>query len=111
MTSVSRPTDRERLVGEIERTRADLGGTVEALAAKTDVTTRAKQAAGDTAVQARKRIAAAGESTARFAGSTKERLAEASRRPAVRRSLPPAAIATVLAVGAAIVVVRRRRSR
>ncbi|MFC4068595.1 DUF3618 domain-containing protein, partial [Actinoplanes subglobosus] len=88
---MSRPTGREHLADDIQRTRADLGDTVTEAAARTDVTGRAKQAVSETAVQARRRLAAAGETTARVAGSTKERLAEASRRPAVRRSLPAAA--------------------
>lgn len=82
MTAVSRPTGREHLADDIQQT----------------------------AVQARRRLATAGEATARVAGSTKERLAEASRRPAVRRSLPAAAIAAAAAVGTAIVLVVRRRA-
>ncbi|GIE28533.1 hypothetical protein Ait01nite_015780 [Actinoplanes italicus] len=110
MTSNSTPAGQERLTSEIRQTRADLGATVEALAAKTDVKTRAKQAVSDTAAQARDRVSAATTSTARLAGSTKERLAEAGRRPTTRRALPPAAIALAAAVGATIVVVRRRRA-
>jgi hypothetical protein len=50
------PTDPAELRAEIAQTRADLGDTVEALAAKTDVSGRARQAASDAAHAAVDRI-------------------------------------------------------
>ncbi|MEV0895970.1 DUF3618 domain-containing protein [Actinoplanes sp. NPDC049802] len=75
-------TNPEQLRTEIERTRAGLGGTVEALAAKTDVRTRARRAAVDLRERAR-------------------------RSPSVRRYGLPAAAAVLLAA-LAVVIVRRR---
>ncbi|GLY00658.1 MULTISPECIES: DUF3618 domain-containing protein [Actinoplanes] len=106
--ATSIPTGQEQLTDEIKRTRADLGDTVEALAAKTDITGRAKQAAGETVAQAKQTLAAAGTTTARVAGSTRERLAVATRRPTVRKALPVAAVAAVL--GAAAVLIQQRRA-
>ncbi len=111
MSSPNTPTDPRQLREEIQQTRADLGDTVEALAAKTDVKTRAKQALNDRAGQARQQLSTARAKTAQAAGTTKGRLTEVSRRPAVRRALPPTAIATaVAALGTVLVVVRQRRA-
>ncbi|WP_433828511.1 DUF3618 domain-containing protein [Actinoplanes sp. CA-015351] len=112
MTSPTSPTDPAQLRAEIQQTRADLGGTVEALAAKTDVKTRAKQALSDTAGQARQRVSVATAKTAQAAVTTKERLTEASRHPTVRRALPPTAITAAAAavLCTALVVVQRRRA-
>jgi len=49
------PTDPQELRAEIRRTRAELGQTIEALAAKTDVKARAKGAAADAADTVRAR--------------------------------------------------------
>jgi len=49
------PTDPQELRAEIQRTRAELGQTIEALAAKTDVKARAKGAVADAADSARAR--------------------------------------------------------
>ena len=73
MTSPQVPGQPEQLREEIEQTRAELGGTVEALAAKTDVKTRARRALSDTTERTRVRLDAA-----------KLRVTEASRHPAVR---------------------------
>jgi hypothetical protein len=108
MTSPDTPAESQQLHTEIQQTRAALGDTVEALAAKTDVKTRAKRLVTNKAGQARQRFAAATATTSQAAGDAKTRLTEASRNPAVRRALPPAAIAAVL--GTAFIVIQRRRA-
>ncbi|MFC7533257.1 DUF3618 domain-containing protein [Actinoplanes sp. GCM10030250] len=83
------PSDPRQLRDEIEQTRADLGTTVEALAAKTDVKTRAKR-----------RVA-----------TVKQQVADAGQRPEVRQAAQPAviAVAALVLIGVVILVVRRRR--
>ena len=53
------PTDPRELRAEIEQTRADLGETVEALSAKSDVKARAKHAAADAVDEAKQKLVAA----------------------------------------------------
>jgi chromosome segregation ATPase len=177
MSTPTPPTDKSQLEAEIEQTRADLGQTVEALAAKTDVKARAQEKIATTKAEvksrAQEKLADAGEKlsaakagageklaavkadageklsaakagageklaaakdqttqttdtvrqrvavassgptadTARRRFSTlQQRVAETSRRPAVRRAVPPAAVAIAL-IGATAVIVSRRRSR
>ncbi|GAA2143863.1 DUF3618 domain-containing protein [Actinomadura napierensis] len=123
----------EELQAGVERTRQALGDTVEALAAKADVRTRAKQkaeqvkqratetvqqrwhqardAAGDVKVGAVARQAQdqAKDKTARVATKAREASASPDARTAARRG----AIAggALLAVGLAVALVRRRRAR
>lgn len=49
------PTSEQELTAEIERTREELGATVEALAAKTDIKARIRAAMSRLAVTTRKR--------------------------------------------------------
>jgi head-tail adaptor len=87
---------------EIARTRADLGDTVEELAAKTDVKARAKDAASDAAEKAKAELADAKVRGQEMAAD----LADQVRR----RPLPLAAIgAAVVIAGVVIFVLRRRR--
>lgn len=53
------PTDPDVLRADIVRARADLGGTVEAIAAKLDITARAKDAVAGVTDQAKDKIRAA----------------------------------------------------
>jgi hypothetical protein len=112
MTSPHVPGQPQQLREEIEQTRADLGGTVEALAAKTDVKTRAKQALSATAGRTRQQLDAAKTKTVQAADTTKQRVTAASQNPTVRRATPPVALTVGLAavVGTVIVVAQRRRA-
>ncbi|MDL4816545.1 DUF3618 domain-containing protein [Actinomadura opuntiae] len=123
----------EELQAEVERTREALGDTVEALAAKADVPTRAKQkaeqvkqraaetvqqrwhqardAAGDVKVGsvARQVQGQAKEGATRVASKAREVSASQDARTKARRG----AIAggALVAAGLAVVLIRRRRSR
>lgn len=166
MSTPTPPTDKSQLEAEIEQTRADLGQTVEALAAKTDVKARAQEKISTTKAEVKARAqeklagaqetisaakagaeeklaaakAGAGEKLAAAKGQTaqttetvkqrvavassspsantarqrfstlQQRVAQTSRRPAVRRAVPPAAVAVAL-IGATAVIINRRRSR
>ncbi|BCY10073.1 DUF3618 domain-containing protein [Actinoplanes sp. L3-i22] len=122
MTPNDVPAEPEQLRDEIQQTRADLGDTVEALAAKTDVTGRAKHALAEKTDQARDRLStaagsaaetakAAAETAKAAAGSAKAQIAEARTNPAVRRKLPPVALAAGAATAVAVLAVIARRRR
>jgi hypothetical protein len=118
MSTADTPADPQQLRAEIERTRADLGETVQELAAKADVKARAKQAVGDTTDRARQKLAGVKDQAAQAAGTAAERasavkqqLADSDLPAPMRRPVPLAAIAAaVAAVVTLIVVARRRRS-
>ena len=100
------PADAQRLRAEIERTREDLGATVEQLAAKLDVKSRARVEAAELAGRikgtgAQIRLAAPGYAKRVIAQGT--RIGREQRVP-----LSVAAGAGVLAV-ASLVIWRRRR--
>lgn len=65
------PQDPEKLREEIEKTRADLGTTVQALAEKTDVKTRTQKAISDATDSAKAKIQQA-------ATTAKDRLASST---------------------------------
>jgi hypothetical protein len=106
---------------EIVQTRSDLGDTIEALAAKSDVKGRTKDAVNDVAGQAKAKArgvrdhasgvaATAGDQVRSKAVAVKESLADGDVIGAVRKPLPIAGIAVTAAVaGLVIYLVRRRR--
>jgi hypothetical protein len=109
MSDSATPQDPQELRAEIEQTRADLGETVEALAAKTDVKARAKDAAGNVADRAKEQAGKAADAAKDAAASVHEHIADVPS-PA-RRPMPWALIgAGVAAVAGVAVLVRRRRS-
>jgi cell division septum initiation protein DivIVA len=73
MTTVAPVPDAQQLRAEIARTRAALGETVEALAAKADVKARVRHAADDATARARARAEA-------LAGRTRTRAATVAGR-------------------------------
>lgn len=122
------PQNPEQLRDEIQQTRADLGTTVQALAEKTDVKTRAQKAISDTTDRAKVKLQqAATTAKDRLATSTstatdtvkpakqrlaaaKQQVADVSRRPQVRQAVTPAAIAAGIAalIAVGILLARRR---
>ena len=83
--------DTEQLRGEIERTRAELGATVEALSHKADVKAQARAKAGQVKVQAREK-------------------AELARSQAQQNPAVPLAAGIGVAIVALWMIRRRRRS-
>jgi len=118
MSDSDSPTDPRRLRSEIDETRAELGETVQALAARTDVKARARHAVGGATDQAKQKLAAASDRAAQAAGvvagkaaSAKDQLARRQVPPRMRRPLPWAALAgAAAAIGLVVVLIRRRRS-
>jgi ElaB/YqjD/DUF883 family membrane-anchored ribosome-binding protein len=102
MSTADTPADPQQLRAEIERTRADLGETVQELAAKADVKARAKQAVGDATDRARQKLSGVKDQAAQAAGA-------AAEKASTRRPLPLATIAAAVAAVVALVVVARRR--
>jgi hypothetical protein len=115
------PADREALQNEIEQTRADLGQTVEALAAKSDVGARTKQAAAgvtekieDSVRTASDHVAAvvttAADGARTRAVAARNSAGQADLRALVRNPLTGAAFLVGIAVAVIVFVVVRRRS-
>jgi hypothetical protein len=99
MTSGNGRGDAEALRAEIARTRAELGETVQALAAKADVKARVKESAAQTRLRVRQQAA---HTTAQLRGQ--------ARVQARRAPLPLAAVAAgAVAVVVAVLVLRGRR--
>jgi Protein of unknown function (DUF3618) len=83
--------DPEQLRREIERTRAELGATVEALSQKTDVKAQARAKAEQAKTQAREK-------------------AELAKSQAQEKPVVPIAAGIGVAVAALLLIVRKRRS-
>lgn len=92
--------DPDALVEEINRTRAELGDTVEALVAKADVKTRAQQRAAEVSTQAKEKLHAFQQQRGA------QRVAGATGRYRVPFATGAAAVAGLLAGWLAV---RRRR--
>jgi Protein of unknown function (DUF3618) len=115
MSNSETPTDPQELRAEIEQTRAELGETVQELAAKTDVKTRAKQALGDATGRVQRKLSdarhQATQAVATRASTAKQQLAESNLPTPMRRPLPLAALGTaaIAVIVAAVLAARRRR--
>ncbi|WP_433222397.1 DUF3618 domain-containing protein [Dactylosporangium sp. CS-047395] len=105
MTSTANPAlSADELRAEIVRTRAALGATVEALAAKADVKARMKDATGELADRTKARALAA-------ADITKARAVAAVRDPRLRGPVPLAVLGVAAAGVAALIVFGLRARR
>ena len=113
--------DRQVLYDEIERTRTDLGETVEALAARSDVRARTKHTAASVTNKIAHSVRAAGGHVAGVvttvaddartrAIDARESAGQADLRTAVRNPLTGAAILAGVARAVVVCLVRRRRS-
>jgi ElaB/YqjD/DUF883 family membrane-anchored ribosome-binding protein len=94
--------DTEQLRRDIERTRAELGATVEALSHKADVKARARARAEQAKVQARAK--------AEQVGSQARQKAELARTEAQQNPTVPLAAGIGVAIVALWLIRRRRRS-
>jgi hypothetical protein len=94
--------DTEQLRRDIERTRAELGATVEALSHKADVKAQARARAEQAKVQARAK--------AEQVGSQARKKAELARTQAQQNPAVPLAAGIGVAIVALWLVRRRRRS-
>ena len=122
MNGPDTPTDPAALRAQIADTRADLGDTVEALAAKTDVKARAQEAASQAADTAKEKLSAVRDQAADLAttvsdkassaaATVRDKVRDADLPAQVRRPVPLAALVLgAAAVGLAIYLLRRRRS-
>jgi hypothetical protein len=100
--SVDGATNVDALRAEIRQTRAELGETVQALAAKADVKARVKESAAHTAAQVK---SSAGQAVERARTSLVDAGESARRRPVPWL----AAAGAVAVVVVAIVIIRGRR--
>jgi len=108
MSSQETPADPQALRSEIAQTRADLGDTVSALSAKTDVKARASDAVGHVAEQTRQKARAVGDQVKAGAVSVRDTIADVEVPAVVRRPVPVAVLVGA-AVGVALVVLWWRR--
>lgn len=105
--------DVQMLREEIRQTRAELGETVQALAARADVKARAKEQVEQTKQRVREQIAHTTErvrdTATHYAHTAAEQAQDTTER--VRRNPMPLAVvaAVVVSLVAILVVVRRRR--
>jgi hypothetical protein len=119
----------EEIQADIERTREQLGETVEALSAKLDVTGRAKQKAAETKEKAKLKAVDTTEKAKLKAAETKDRLAGSTQTlrskgtvltskatgavkdgdGSVRPAVPVATLVAVAAAAVVIVIWTRRR--
>jgi hypothetical protein len=106
--------DPAAIRADIERTRAELGDTVEALAAKTDVKARAQDAAHAAKVRAQDAAHAAKVRVQDGVAETAHAAADEARevgRVIARRPVPAAAVAGLAAAVTAALVILGQRSR
>jgi Tfp pilus assembly protein FimV len=100
---------------DIERTRGNLGQTMEDLAAKADVKARAREAADRAKAQARERVMGKAQSmqhqSEELAHKATEGMQRAGRRPAPMAAAATAAGAAAAAAGTIIFLRRRRAAR
>ena len=120
MSNLGASPDKDQLQAEIEQTRADLGETVQELAAKTDVKRRAKRTAADLSERAKQTATEVGAKAADAAGTAVEtakaqvvtledKVAEVRRDPDRRRLLTVIAVlATAVATGGLVAAAIRR---
>jgi hypothetical protein len=111
-----RSTDVETLRREIAQTRAELGETVQALAAKADVKARLQETADDAKARVREGLQnAAVEARSALSGATTAAPAKAQalavRTGRTVRSNPVPFVAAIGAVALVVLFVRWRRSR
>jgi ElaB/YqjD/DUF883 family membrane-anchored ribosome-binding protein len=102
----------EALRAEIRQTRAELGETVQALAARADVKARVKESAAQTAAHVRESAEQAVERARESAEQAVERARESMHsagESARRRPIPWLAVATGAAVIVVFLIIRRRR--
>jgi hypothetical protein len=98
MTVTNGGGDTEALRREIARTRAELGETVQALAAKADVKARAREQVEQTKDRVRERVA-------QFAGTARSSARTSAHDAGVAARRNPVPLGALLGAAAALVVV------
>ena len=111
INGTSTPAGPRELREEIERTRADLGETAAALAAKADVKARAKESAAEAADRAKAKAGVMADRVSGEVALTKQQLKDGDVSAVARRPAPVAAIAAVVAAVAAVIYLIRRSRR
>jgi hypothetical protein len=107
MTTTNGGGDTEALRLEIARTRAELGETVQALAAKADVKARARDQVEQTKQRVRQRAAHFADTVKGQAGSVRDAGGGVTRNPVPIGALLGAAAALVIV----LIVIRGRNNR
>lgn len=100
-TTASSPGTLAQAQADVERIRADLAATVDALVAKADVAGRAKESAAQLTAEGRNRIEAAGEQMYETYEAAREKL----RSGSVSDRVTPQTLAIAIGVGSVVLVV------
>ncbi|MYT74868.1 MULTISPECIES: DUF3618 domain-containing protein [unclassified Streptomyces] len=104
-------SEPDELRDKVERTRAELGETVEALAAKADVKARAKDRAAHVKEQASEAADTARTKVSDVAHQAQDKLSGPAGSEAARSARDPRAIALLAASAGALVLWLARRRR
>ena len=110
-TNNTTPTDPEELREEIAQTRAELGETAAALAAKADVKARTKDAAADARARAAQAAAEAKDRAAQELALTQQQLKNRDVASVARRPAPMIVLAAAVSGIAALAIILIRRAR
>lgn len=107
-TATSARGSVDQAQADVNRIRADLAATVDALAAKADVAGRAKESAAQLTAEGRHRIEAAGEQVHETYEAARDKLRSGSASERVNPQTIAIAAGSALLVVAAVLVGRRR---
>lgn len=107
-TTASSPGGVDQAQADVDRIRADLAATVDALVAKADVAGRAKESAAHLTAEGRHRIEAAGEQVHETYEAARERLRSTGASGRVTPQTIAIGVGSAVLVVAAAVVGRRR---
>jgi hypothetical protein len=108
VTAQSTPPGVRQAQADVDRIRADLAATVDALVAKTDVTGRAKESAAQLAAEGRHRVEAAGEQVQETFEAARDKLRASPVAEHVDPRTVGIGIASAVLVAVAVFVGRRR---
>jgi Protein of unknown function (DUF3618) len=106
-TDTSAPGSVSQAQADVDRIRADLAATVDALVAKTDVAGRAKESAAHLTAEGRQRVEAAGEQVQETFEAAREKLIGAAGARTTTRTIA-IGVASAVIVVAAVLISRRR---
>jgi ElaB/YqjD/DUF883 family membrane-anchored ribosome-binding protein len=106
-TTASSPGSVDQAQAEVDRIRADLAATVDALVAKADVAGRAKESASYLTAESRQRVEAAGEQVQETYEAAREKLLSAADGRVTTRTIA-IGVASAALVVAAVLIGRRR---
>jgi len=107
-TTAASPGSVDQAQADVDRIRADLAATVDALVAKADVTSRARESAAHLATEGRLRVEAAGEQVQETYEAARDKLRSGTVGNRLTTRTVAIGVASGVLVVAAVLVGRRR---